>query len=249
MPLTRSEPEAVPRPHLLVVEDEEEIRALIERYFGNHGFRVSTAADGMVMRETIRREHVDLVLLDLGLPHEDGFELCRYLREHWHGAIIMVTGRSESVDRVVGLELGADDYVTKPFDLRELLARVRSVMRRVLPATTEADAVPHETWLVFAGFRLNPRTRVLLDAQGVEVALTSGEHELLQVLLNHPNRVLSRDQLMGYTHGRDAGPYDRAIDVQIGRLRRKIEHDPAHPQLIKSVRGAGYLFTPQVQRR
>jgi len=249
MPLSRPEPETVPRPHLLVVEDEEEIQLLIERYFGNNGFRVSIAPDGMAMREVIRREDVDLVLLDLGLPREDGFALCRYLREHWHGAVIMVTGRSESVDRVVGLELGADDYVTKPFDLRELLARVRSVMRRMLPAPVEAVASPDEAWLGFAGFRLSTRTRVLLDAGGAEVALTSGEHDLLCVLLDHPNRVLSRDQLMGYMHGRDAGPYDRAIDVQIGRLRRKIEQDPAHPQLIKSVRGAGYLFTAQVQRR
>jgi len=246
MPSPSPEPETVPRPHLLVVEDEQDVLALIERYFGNHGFRVSTAADGAAMRAVIARESVDLVMLDLGLPREDGFELCRYLREHWHGAVIMVTGRSESVDRVVGLELGADDYVTKPFDLRELLARARSVLRRV---AAPAEVPTNGELLVFAGYRLDTRTRTLIDARGADVALTAGEFDLLRVLLDHPNRVLSRDQLMGYLHGRDAGPYERAIDVQVGRLRRKIESDPAAPQLIKSVRGAGYLFTPRVQRR
>ncbi len=235
------------QPHLLVVDDDAEILALIERYFGNQGFKVSTAADGVAMRAAIQVNAIDIVLLDLGLPREDGLDLTRYLRAHWGGAIIIVTGRGESVDRVVGLELGADDYVTKPFDLRELLARVRSVLRRSAPAIVEPVATDAAA-IEFAGFRLDPHARLLTEPQGSQVPLTTGEYELLCIFLDHPNRVLSRDQLMGFMHGRDAGPFDRAIDVQIGRLRRKIERDPANPELIKSVRGAGYLFAARVQR-
>lgn len=235
------------QPHLLVVDDDAEILALIERYFGGQGFRVTTATNGTEMRGAIQSDSIDIVLLDLGLPREDGFDLTRYLREHWGGAIIILTGRGESVDRVVGLELGADDYVTKPFDLRELLARVRSVLRRAAPAAADHGA-SDRTAIEFAGFRLNPGARVLIGPQDSEIPLTTGEFELLSVFLDHPNRVLSRDQLMGFMHGRDAGPFDRAIDVQIGRLRRKIERDPAKPELIKSVRGAGYQFSARVQR-
>ncbi|MDR3387601.1 MAG: response regulator [Rudaea sp.] len=230
-----------------MVDDDAEILALIERYFGGQGFRVTTATNGTEMRGAIQSDSIDIVLLDLGLPREDGFDLTRYLREHWGGAIIILTGRGESVDRVVGLELGADDYVTKPFDLRELLARVRSVLRRAAPAAADHGA-SDRTAIEFAGFRLNPGARVLIGPQDSEIPLTTGEFELLSVFLDHPNRVLSRDQLMGFMHGRDAGPFDRAIDVQIGRLRRKIERDPAKPELIKSVRGAGYQFSARVQR-
>ena len=235
-------------PHLLVVDDDPEILNLIRRYFTAQGFRVSVAADGAAMRSTLAAESVDLVLLDLGLPGEDGFELTRYLREHWRGAVIIVTGRGESVDRVVGLELGADDYVTKPFDLRELLARTRSVLRRTEDRAPAAARAGTERAFAFAGFRLDPQARELRDHSGAPVALTSGEYDLLKVFLEHPNRVLSRDDLMTWLHGRDAGPYDRAIDVQIGRLRRKLEADAASPQIIKSVRGAGYLFAEQVRR-
>jgi two-component system phosphate regulon response regulator OmpR len=235
------------QPHLLVVDDDAEILALIERYFGNQGFRVSTAINGSAMRVAIQADAIDIVLLDLGLPGEDGLDLTRYLRTHWKGAIIIVTGRGESVDRVVGLELGADDYVTKPFDLRELLARVRSVLRRSAPSTSSEPAADVVT-IEFAGFRLRPEARTLVGPEDDEIPLTTGEYELLCAFLDHPNRVLSRDQLMGFMHGRNAGPFDRAIDVQIGRLRRKIERNPAKPELIKSVRGAGYLFAARVQR-
>jgi DNA-binding response OmpR family regulator len=200
------------------------------------------------MRAIIESDTVDVVLLDLGLPREDGFELTRWLREHWRGAIIIVTGRGESVDRVVGLELGADDYVTKPFDLRELLARVRSVMRRVTAAAPAPRSSDKPTSIEFAGFRLDAEARVLIGPAGGEVELTTGEFDLLTIFLEMANRVLSRDQLMERMHGREAGPYDRSIDVQIGRLRRKIEKDPAKPELIKSVRGAGYLFAARVVR-
>jgi len=237
---------AAPAAHILVVDDDAEIQALLARYFGNHGFRISAAGDGAAMRAAIESGPVDLVLLDLGLPREDGLELTRWLREHWSGAIIILTGRGESVDRVVGLELGADDYVTKPFELRELLARVRSVLRRAQPAPVPAAAAP--PGVEFAGFRFEIDARRLIGPDGAEIALTTGEFELLQVFLAAPNRVLTRDQLIGQMHGREAGPFDRAIDVQVGRLRKKIEHDPTRPELIKSVRGAGYLFAARVQR-
>jgi DNA-binding response OmpR family regulator len=235
-----------PLPHLLVVEDEEDIVALIERYFRNNGFWVTAARDGAAMREVLARQAIDVVLLDLGLPNEDGLELCRYLRSHWHGAIVMVTGRGDSVDRVVGLELGADDYVTKPFELRELLARVRSVLRRM---RAPAPAVLPGTSIEFSGFVLDLRRRALADPAGIEVALTTGEFDLLKVLVEHADRVLTRDQIMGYLHGRDAGPFDRSIDVQVGRLRRKLETDPSQPQLIKSVRGSGYMLASQPRPR
>jgi DNA-binding response OmpR family regulator len=235
-------------PHLLVVEDEAEIAELLRRYFTGQGFRVSMAADGTSMREVLARGAVSLVLLDLGLPGEDGFELTRQLRHQWRGPVIIVTGRSDAIDRVVGLELGADDYVTKPFDLRELLARVRSVLRRSAPAPMAAPEAPTADTLEFNGFRLDRGARSLTAASGAPIALTTGEFELLLALVQQPMRVLSRDQLMNSVHGRDSGPFDRGIDVQIGRLRRKIEIDPANPDLIKSVRGAGYLFAARVQR-
>jgi DNA-binding response OmpR family regulator len=244
-----ADPTATRRPHLLIVEDDEDIVAIVRRYFTGQGFDVSAAAHGAAMREVLRAGDVDVILLDLGLPGEDGFALTRFLREHWKGAVIIVTGRGESVDRVVGLELGADDYVTKPFDLRELLARVRSVLRRTVDAAAPpAPAGDSGDVLHFAGFRLDRSARELTDAQGRAVPLTTGEFDLLCTFLAHPNRVLSRDELMNTMHGRDAGPYDRAIDVQVGRLRRKIEADPENPVLLKSVRGAGYLLAARPQR-
>jgi two-component system OmpR family response regulator len=184
-----------------------------------------------------------VVLLDLGLPDEDGLDLMRALRRQWLGPVIIVSGRGEPVERIIGLELGADDYVSKPFDLRELLARIRSVLRRARPVE-EADGVPV---FEFDGWRLDTRSRSLAGPDGSEIALTSGEFELLLALLQRAGEVLTRDQLMNVLHGHDAGPYDRAIDVQIGRLRRKIEADPARPRLIKSVRGAGYLLAAPVR--
>lgn len=237
-------PPPTPAPHLLVVDDEEPIRSLIERYFSAQGFQVSQATNGATLRTSIVAEPIDIVLLDLGLPGENGLDLTRWLREHWGGAIIILTGRGESVDRVVGLELGADDYVTKPFELRELLARVRSVMRRAVAPAATANGSTFE----FAGLKLDTASRALIDRSGVEIALTSGEYDLLRVLLEHPNRALSRDRLMSHLHDREAGPYDRAIDVQIGRLRRKIDNEPGRPELIKSVRGVGYLLATHVQR-
>ena len=234
------------RPHILVVDDDAEIGALLVRYLGGQGFRVSTAGNGAELRTAIRDQQIDLILLDLGLPDEDGLSLLRDFQRQWHGPVIVISGRGESVERVVGLELGADDYVTKPFDLRELLARIRSVLRRARPEP--AAAQPSATRRIeFDGLQLDVTVRKLVDREGRDVDLTGGEFDLLQALLARSNQVLSRDQLMNSLHGRDAGPFDRSIDVQIGRLRRKIEVDPANPQLIKSIRGAGYLFAASVK--
>ena len=194
---------------LLVVDDDAEILELLRRYFVAQDFEVCTAVDGSEMRGVLARTSIDLVLLDLGLPGEDGFALTRQLHEQWAGPVIIITGRGESVDRVIGLELGADDYVTKPFDLRELLARVRSVLRRSNRARQSSAGDEHAA-LHFSGFRLDPLARELFTADGERVALTAGEYELLRLFVDNPNRVLSRDDLMERIHGREAGPFDRA---------------------------------------
>jgi DNA-binding response OmpR family regulator len=232
--------------HLLVVDDDIEVAALLKRYLSAQGFRVSMVGNGKDMLALLATDLIDLVLLDLGLPGEDGLELTRHLHEHWHGPVIIVTGRGDSVDRIVGLEVGADDYVTKPFELRELLARIRSVLRRSAqrPRQTASRPVVYR----FAGYRFELDSRTLTAPSGDAVPLTSGEYGLLRILVTHANRVLSRDELMNHLYGRDSGPYDRAVDVQIGRLRRKIESDPAAPVLIKSVRGAGYIFSDTVRQ-
>jgi len=230
-------------PHVLVVDDDPDITGLVSRYLGGQGLRVSIAADAAHLRETLARGPVDLILLDLGLPDQDGLLLLRELQDEWHGPVIVVSGRGAPAERVVGLELGADDYVTKPFELRELLARVRSVLRRV---NADGAREPPAHTLSFDGMQLEPAARRLVDRDGRDVALTCGEFDLLLAMLARPNRVLSRDQLMNCMHGRDAGPFDRAIDVQVGRLRRKVELDAAHPRLIQSVRGAGYVLAATV---
>jgi DNA-binding response OmpR family regulator len=231
---------------VLVVDDDAEVAALLTRYLSAQGFSVNAVASGREMLAFLTGNAVDLVLLDLGLPGEDGLDLTRHLREHWRGPVIIVSGRADSVDRIVGLEVGADDYVTKPFELRELLARIRSVLRRVGESPRENNAPPPV--YRFAGYRLETHSRTLTTDAGQPVTLTNGEYELLQVFVTHPNQVLSRDELMNHLYGRDSGPYDRAVDVQVGRLRRKVEPDPASPTLIKSVRGAGYLFADSVRR-
>ena len=232
--------------HILVVDDEPEIAGLLRRYLSAQGFEVSTAASGAEMRQLLAEARIDLLLLDLGLPGEDGLALMRSLREHSSVPVIVVTGRGEPVDRILGLEIGADDYVTKPFDVRELAARVRSVLRRTSerPAKSEAGVVSDT--VRFAGWTLHLDARRLESPQGKTVELTTGEFELLAALARAPGRVHSRDELLAATRNREAGPFDRTIDVQIGRLRRKIEADPQHPELIKSVRGAGYVFTAKV---
>lgn len=237
----------VDRPVVLLIDDDAEIRGLFGRYLRTHGFEVIEAPDAMQSRRLVVERRVDLVLLDLGLPDEDGLSVLRHLRGSWQGPVIVVTGRGDAVERVVGLELGADDYVTKPFDFRELVARIRTVLRRSSVQATGRDG-GSPAKLSFAGFVLDPAARTLFAPDGREVNLTSGEFAVLQALVASPRHVLSRDQLMSCVHGRGAGPYDRAIDMQIGRLRRKLADDAAHPALIKSVRGAGYLLAVDVTR-
>ncbi|MET0544261.1 MAG: response regulator transcription factor [Variovorax sp.] len=235
--------------HLAVLDDEADITQLLATYLGSNGYRISQVHSGKALMELMARDAPALVLLDLGLPGEDGFSIARALREHWHCGLVIVTGRGDAVDKVVGLEVGADDYVTKPFDLRELLARIKAVLRRIAPpaaAVAPAQAAASST-LRFAQWQLDTDARRLVDPKGDEVTLTTGEFDLLTTLVTHPGRVLSRDFLLTATRGRDGGPFDRTIDVQIGRLRRKVEADPDNPQIIKSVRGAGYILVPRVE--
>ena len=239
-----SDPPAGTHARVLVVDDDPEIAALLSRYLGSHGLAVRVAGDGARLRAALDAADFDVVLLDLGLPDMDGMALVGELRARWSGPVIIVSGRGDAVERVVGLELGADDYVSKPFDLRELLARIRSVLRRAQPV----HEPPHPMRLAFDGLALDLAARQLSGRDGTPIALTTGEFELLRALLAHPFEVLSRDALMNAMHGRDAGPYDRAIDMQVGRLRRKLELDPADPRLIKAVRGAGYMLAAAVER-
>ena len=232
--------------HILVVDDEPEIAGLLRRYLSAQGFEVSTAGNGAEMRRILAAVQIDLLLLDLGLPGEDGLALMRSLREHSSVPVIVVTGRGEPLDRILGLEIGADDYVTKPFDVRELAARVRSVLRRTGERHARSGHGAGPDAVRFAGWTLHLDARRLESPQGKTVELTTGEFELLAALVKAPGRVHSRDELLEATRNRQAGPFDRTIDVQIGRLRRKIEADPQHPEMIKSVRGAGYVFTPRV---
>lgn len=237
--------------HLAVLDDEVDITVLLATYLQAQGFRVSQVHSGSSLARLMERDPPALVLLDLGLPGEDGFSIARQLRERWRCGLVIVTGRGDAVDKVVGLEIGADDYVTKPFDLRELVARIKAVLRRLAPAAAAPAPAPPEaasaTLLRFAQWEFDVAARRLLGPAGHEVALTTGEFDLLNTLVTHPGRVLSRDFLLERTRGRDSGPFDRTIDVQIGRLRRKIEADPDTPQIIKSVRGAGYILVPKVE--
>jgi two-component system OmpR family response regulator len=236
--------------HVAVVDDEADITRLVAGYLQSHGYRVSQLHRGAALFELMAADPPLLVLLDLGLGDEDGLAIARRLREHHRCGLVIVTGRSDAVDKIVGLEVGADDYVTKPFDLRELLARIKAVQRRLEPAP--AAAAPAGTapnahcTLRFAGWALDTAARTLAGPDQRDVALTTGEFDLLVTFARHPGRVLSRDFLLEATRGRESGPFDRTIDVQVGRLRRKIESDPENPQIIKSVRGAGYLFVPSV---
>ncbi len=240
--------------HIAVLDDETDITQLLAGYLQNHGFRVSQLHTGPSLLSLMATDPPLLVLLDLGLPGEDGFAIARQLREHWHCGLVIVTGRGDAVDKVVGLEVGADDYVTKPFDLRELLARIKAVLRRIAPAAAPkadvaappAAAPAGSSRFAFAGWTLDTAARSLTSPKGQDVPLTTGEFDLLSAFATHGGRVLSRDFLLEQTRGREAGPFDRTIDVQVGRLRKKLEDDADNPQIIKSVRGAGYIFVPPV---
>jgi two-component system OmpR family response regulator len=233
--------------HILVVDDQLEVCDFVRDYLTQEGYRVSVAHDGAGMRRVMSQSPVDLVLLDLMLPGEDGLTLARSLREESNVGIIILTGRGETVDRIIGLEMGADDYLPKPFHLRELLARVKSVLRRVASGTAPTAATAQRARVRFAGWSLDLSSRELLSPGGEEVRLTTGEFDLLAAFVNNPNQVLSRDRLLDLARNREAGPFDRTIDVQVGRLRRKLEDDPQNPSMIKTVRGTGYIFTPTVE--
>lgn len=233
---------------ILVVDDEPDVRATLKDYLGAHGYVVAEADSGQAMRAELDQALPHVVLLDIGLPGEDGLTLARYLREHYNLAIIMVTGAGEVVDRIVGLEVGADDYVAKPFDLRELLARVKSVLRRYRAGLAKAAGEPGDqdrTSVRIGGCMLETDSRRLLGPDGSEIPLTAMEFDLLKVFTERPNRVLSRDQLLNLTCNRDWDPFDRSIDIRVARLRRKIETDPENPRVIKTVRGHGYVFVPE----
>ncbi len=231
-------------PHILIVDDHREIRDLVTRALTKEGFRVSAAADGKAMRKLLADARIDLILLDLMLPGESGLTLCRELRSQSNIPIIMVTAKGEEVDRVIGLELGADDYLPKPFGTRELVARINAVLRRAKPA--EATAEPRPARLMFDRWTLDTGTRELVRDDGVAVPLSTGEYDLLLVLVQRPQRVLSRETLLDLARGRAANAFDRSIDTQVSRLRKKLEADPSDPRIIQTVWGGGYVFTPQV---
>ncbi len=233
-------------PHLLIVDDDPEICQLVKESIEPHGFRVVTAADGKGMRRVLAQSTIDLVILDLMLPGEDGLSLCRELQAGPRLPVIFLTAAGSEADRVVGLEMGADDYLAKPFSSRELLARVRAVLRRTGGAGQAGDGAPRGRRFHFAGWTLDSAKRCLYAPDGVLVELSGGEYELLLAFLKNPQAVLNRDQLLDQARGRMAGPYDRSIDVQIGRLRRKIEPDAKNPELIKTVRGGGYVLATNV---
>ena len=236
------------QPHILIVDDDASIRALLTEYFGENGMRVSTAASGAEMTGILEESAIDLVVLDLRLAGEDGMAIARTLRSESAIPLIMLTGIRDEADRVMGLELGADDYLTKPFSPRELLARVRTVLRRAKAATPAQARASDIRAFRFGDFELNLRTRRLAGKDGSRIELTTGEFNLLAALLASPQHVLTRDQLIEASRVYDNEVYDRAVDVQIMRLRRKIEADPAHPTYILTERGIGYSFNAAVEK-
>ncbi|EKP0304364.1 response regulator [Aeromonas veronii] len=231
--------------HILVVDDHSEIRDLLKRFLEQHGLRVSCARDGKEMKRLLEEREFDLLVLDLMMPGEDGLTLCRELRVKSNLPIIMLTAMGEETDRIIGLEMGADDYLAKPFNPRELLARIKAVMRR-----TQAETQPATETLTrdlrFDRWLLDVNRRELVDEDGVGLSLSTAEFDLLRVFLERPQRVLSRDQLLDLARGREAVAFDRAIDTLVSRLRRKLERDPKNPELIKTIWGGGYMFSADV---
>ena len=238
-----------PISHILIVDDDHEIRSLLADYLETNGYRAMTAQDGVAMGRALEDAHVDLIVLDLNLPGDDGLTLCRSLRATSNIPVIMLTARNEPVDRILGLEMGADDYLAKPFEPRELLARIRSVLRRSHAAPSNLQNTIAQQQLCFAGWTLDLTARHLLDPDGLAIMLSGAELRLLKVFLEHPNRVLNRDQLLNLTQGRDAESFDRSIDIQISRLRLKLHEDARSPQIIKTVRNGGYVLAAAVTAR
>ena len=233
-------------PNILVVEDDRETRALIAKYLRSNACHVTTAGDGREMARAMTDHRVDLLILDVMLPGEDGLSLCRKVRAQSQTPIIMLTARGDDVDRIMGLEMGADDYLPKPFNPRELLARINAVLRRQ-QAGRNASALEGTTALRFLGWRIDFRLRELRNPEGARVAMTSAEFDLLRIFCERAGRVLSRDSLLDLSNGRNAGSFERSIDVLVSRIRRKIEPDPQEATMIKTVRSGGYMFTPRVE--
>ena len=236
---------------ILIVDDDLEIRRLLVDYLSRNGFEAIAARDGREMWQALGRHAIDLIVLDLMLPDTDGLTLCRDLRAKPgkpNLPVLMLTARGEDTDRIIGIEMGADDYLVKPFNPRELLARIKSILRRTraLPPNLAPDNARH---LAFAGWMLDTAERLLTAPDGVATPLSGGEYRLLRILLDHPNRVLTRDQLTEMIHGREAEPFDRAIDVQVSRLRQRLRDDSREPKLLKTVRGEGYVLAAAVERR
>lgn len=233
--------------HLLVVDDDRDIRDLLSEILCRYGYHVSTACDAAEMARVLSATQVDLVILDVMLPGQDGLSICRELRTSSDLPVIMLTAMGETTDRIIGLEVGADDYLPKPFEVRELLARIKAVLRRIsigsVPKTSQEQNI-----LCFVGWRLDLAKRQLTSPTDVVVDLTSGEFDLLAAFAERPQRVLSRDQLLDLARGRNASPFDRSIDVQVSRLRRKLNVEPGAEPMIKTIRNGGYLFTPNVER-
>ncbi|MFN3400924.1 MAG: response regulator [Ferrovibrio sp.] len=237
---------ATPATHVLIVDDDHRIRAMLARFLTDHGMKVSQAGDGREMFAICADARIDVIVLDIMMPGEDGLSLCRRMRAQSAVPIILLTAMSNDTDRIIGLEIGADDYVVKPFNPRELLARIRAVTRRLSAASLNAERPVVTAVYAFGGWQLNASRRTLTSPAGVLTDLTSGEFDLLLAFLEHPQRVLTRDQLLDLAHGRMSQAYDRSIDVQISRLRRKIEADPQDPAFIKTIRNEGYFFTAAV---
>ncbi|NRF70940.1 response regulator [Aquincola sp. S2] len=235
--------------HLLLVDDDRPLLGLLSDYLQAAGYRVSQATQAHEMRRVLAQQAVDLIVLDLMLPGEDGLALCRELRSRDVPQIpvLMLSARGDEADRVLGLEMGADDYLAKPFATRELLARIRSVLRRTRALPPNLQRLQEARRLAFEGWILDTTARHLLDADGALVTLTGGEYRLLRVLMDHAQRVLTRDQLLNLTQGRDADPFDRSIDLLVSRLRRRLRDDSREPRLIKTVRNEGYVFSADVR--
>lgn len=231
--------------HILIVDDDPEIRQLLSQYLETAAYRTSTAADGKEMWRVLDGTQIDLIVLDLMMPGDDGLTLCRDLRARGNTPVIMLTSRGTLIDRIIGLEVGADDYLPKPFDPRELLARIKVVLRRArsYPESAASEEIPY---ISFAGWRLDTQARQVMSQQGLVITLGGSDYQVLRTLLDHPNRALSRDYLLNHVYGKEHLPFDRSIDVCISRLRQHLETDTRNPVLIKTIRNTGYMLTAQV---
>ncbi|MGD9153351.1 MAG: response regulator [Gammaproteobacteria bacterium] len=235
------------KPRILVVDDDQQICDLLEGFLGKHGYQVFAAHDGVQMRRTLKEKTVDLIILDVMMPGEDGITLCRQIREKLVTPIIILSAMGDETDRIVGLKMGADDYLPKPFNPKELLARIEALLRRTRGTLSAEPTLKQMPKFRFLDWVLDCNKRHLIAPDGLTIPLSAGEYELLLTFIKHPQRVLSRDQLLDLTKEKEGTPFDRAIDVQVGRLRKKIERDIKNPQIIITVRGGGYEFTPKVE--